>query len=234
MILKCRNCKKQTTNIHGYCDDCKYLPRECPVCKKKFHPKSHKMGKIYCSPSCSSIINCREYRINDNFFTEGENRRIVYEMLGLIFACGYSPKRHSNSLIITSSGKNLSRLNHALRSDYHIEETVGYKKTGQCFLQIFSRIIVEYLKNIGLSSNKNRHDFPTIPNEHKVDFIRGFINTECGSITEYPEFDLCSITLSNRKMLQSIHEYTGGEIIMSNLKYNLIFQDKQRKYRYKR
>ena len=118
----------------------------------------------------------RKYKVNDNYFSIGNNCPNKYYILGLIYTDGNLPIKNKNAFIISNVDKQLLE---------DIKEELGYtgkitteyhKKFNKYIykLQITSPKIRKDLESLGLNPNKTFDlKFPNIPKEYLRDFIRG-------------------------------------------------------------
>jgi len=143
--------------------------------------------------------NFRKYSCNENYFKKINNSTKAY-WLGFIAADGYI-RKDNKRLTIELHKKDISQLkkfsnniksNHPIKEKLiknHYNKNTSLKKDyyHHCILQIWSPIMVEYIKKYGITNNKSlTMKFPTkIPDQFINNFMLGYFDGDgCWSISK--------------------------------------------------
>lgn len=232
---KCKVCGKPCSNI--YCSyKCRDVEREknytaiCQFCGKEFifHKIHYQLrGQMkYCSPSCA----VSSHRIDNSFFTHHQDIPLIYRTLGFLFACGYIYLLTDFEIEIRSTKKRLEDFNKTLGSTYQIFSAKGRGSNKDKYrLLIRSKEIVNYLTYIGFGESLEAHMFPLILPEYRLDFVKGYIDSEMCKIYNKKENDkeykYYVIKTKSYPLARGIAEITGGELLTKHLEFWCIVKD---------
>jgi len=230
---KCLECGKPCSNM--YCSykckgktQIKEYKEICLNCGKEFiyHKISYKnRGQMkYCSSSCSNAI----YYIEDSFFTHNPNIPLIYETIGFIFASGFIFDYQTFEIEIRTTDKE--------RMDKFVSDTKStfpvqyHPKLKEYRTAIRCRQWIEYLSDIGFGHSLNKHIFPIILTEYKMDFVKGYIQSRMADIYPKKDYKLIVIKAVSYPLIREIAHVTGGDLITKHNKYHCIIRDKDNTY----
>ena len=172
----------------------KFLSAICERCKKEYLycREDRRKGK-YCSVICLN----KRYDIDDHFF-EGNDVEKIYEIIGLIFSIGRIKSPKDNRFILqTVSEKDLLRFAEYTKSTYKIIKRKLTNKKFKYETLICSKIMIDYLADIGLTNRRNLTMFPTILPEYAKYFLNGYIKSENATIYKKKDHNLIIINENN-------------------------------------
>ena len=204
----------------------------CLTCGKEFtfHKMSDKLiGKVkYCSYTCSAKV----YSIDENFFLGNTDIPTIYEMLGFLFSSAYIRNYGDYEICINSTKELIERFNSITKSDYPINPImVKNNKRNIIYRTIFrSKIIMDYLCDIGFSYNIDKHTFPTILPEYKKYFIKGFISSPNCCVYYKKDHNLVIFLTKSYPIVREVSEITNNEIVCKNTDFCCAFKDYDKFY----
>lgn len=175
--IKCPICRTPTTNEKFCSLKCsnKYSrlfgkrktkrTHQCPTCKKQY--STYHDNQIYCSRSCKE----RVYSINEYYF-DNITQDNAY-ILGVIFSVGQMLLGYNNKILFRHKDKIIiEMISSALSSNYPI------KKVGPHWeIRPSSRNLVDRLVELGFRRESKYFWFPQIPQDCKLLFIQGMMDT---------------------------------------------------------
>jgi hypothetical protein len=139
----------------------------------------------------------RKYTVNYEYFKRWSNN-MAY-ILGFIYADGCVEDNDSrlNIRLQYDDIELLEKIKKELCYTGKVTKynsKIGDKKYKSCKLQISSIDMISDLKKLGLTSNKSLVlQFPNVPKEYIIDFIRGYFDGDgCIDRPEYPRIRICS------------------------------------------
>lgn len=179
---------------------------KCVCCGKDFEINDSyelKRGHIYCSNEC----RVRKFNINENFFND-INEISVYWM-GFIWSTLFNSDYKKISLI--SNQNLLDRFLKALNSNYPVIKSINKKYR----VKITSLSILDKLVVFGLSDILTL-EFPDIPTEYHMDFIRGYFDSDNGFHYKDENGDVIVLHGKSSKLMKSISEKLKSNLVYSN------------------
>lgn len=159
-----------------------------------------------------------KYNFNHKAFSEVNNQDVAY-WLGFIYADGfvYINKNRSCELGIEIAKRDYEHLkkfnkflngnlNVKYRKRYNYDDTNRYSEYAN--IRLYSKQIVIDLQKYGIVQNKtyvsNENVLQYIPNEFKMDFIRGFLDGDGWIRKDRKRFGMCGVNLN---LLKGIQQY---------------------------
>ena len=180
---------------------------------------------IYCSYKCAASV----YTFDDKFFFKNTDIPTVYETLGFLFSNGNIMSYVDNKIDINSTKRLLDKFIEITHTTYPIK-TVKVKQKQTFRLTIRSKVVLNYLYDIGLSHTASNHYFPTILDEYKKFFIKGYINSPNCFIYRKQDHNLVIIVSKSYHIIRTIAEVTGGDMVTKKLEFCCAFKDYDRYY----
>lgn len=155
----------------------------------------------------------RKYPINDNYCLESHNGAWL---LGFIAADGYLPttKGAKNKIVITLQRADEDIL-HMIAQEikymgpiYQYNQKLNDKEYPVSSLSFTSKKLREQIEKYGIKNNKTFefNQIPDLPNEYKIDFIRGFFDGD-GSIYESNRRIGSSFSSASFNLLDEIQQF---------------------------
>ena len=228
---KCLECGEPCNNMYcSYKCKGKTMIREykenCLNCGNEFiyHKISYKnRGQMkYCSYACANAV----YSVEDKFFTHNPDIPLIYETLGFMFASAFIYDYKDFEIEIRTTDKDrLDKFIKDVKSTYPIQ----YVKTLKEYrTSIRSKVWIEYLSDIGFGHSLNKHIFPIILPEYKIDFIRGYINSKMCEIYPKKDYKLIIIKAVSYPLIREIAHVSGGDLVTKHLKFHCVIRDKDK------
>ena len=201
----------------------------CLFCGNRFQfqPTYRKCGRLtrYCSMKCASSI----YKVNDDFFTHYENIGEIYQILGFIYSCGFI-RLKKGILKLISTIENLTEVARIISSNYPIiKYNFGNKEKKLYQTEIYSVKYMKYLESIGFNRTEINREFPTILEEYKLDFIKGYMRTKC-KVYNKETYKLIILDVKSYNLAKVIADFTGSELITKHLSHKILIIDKNNTY----
>ena len=164
-------------------------------------------------------VELRKYTINDDYLLESHNGAWL---IGFIAADGYLPITNgAMNRIVISLQRQDEDLLQLLKEELEYTGPIYQYYNGDypaSSLSFTSQKIRKQLENYGIVNNKTfklKH-LPDLPDEYKIDFIRGFFDGD-GCLCEPKGKKICmSFTCASKELLEEIgiflHDYCGVSI----------------------
>lgn len=233
---KCKICGKSCVNI--YCSyKCRDIDRivehktSCENCGIEFtydRPAYIRRGQMkFCSKKCANEV----YEINHNFF-KGKDIEIIYEAMGFIFGNGYIYDIKKFELELRGTRKKLEEFKKLTKCGFPIKKARDKKTNKKTFkLLIRSEEWIHYLYNLGFSNTFEGHKFPTILDEYKIYFIKGYLNSNfCNTFTKVENNEKNKYFIIKTKsydLLRGIAEVVNGVLYTQKLEFCLLVKNEE-------
>ena len=222
---KCKVCEKPCSNI--FCSNkCKGIDKikepyiaVCETCGTEFTykiPAYKRRGQMrFCSTKCQTKI----FSVDDNFFKGSEDISKIYQTLGFIFANAVIFDIKIGVFDIIAEETKLRKFASTIKSTYRIQKTDG-KDMFRSYIKSYE--IVNYLFDIGFTNTHETHTFPIILPEYKLDFIKGFSETNSEL---HQEGKVMFIKTKSYSLARGISEFLNCELITKQLSYVCIIRE---------
>lgn len=233
---KCKFCRKPCHNL--YCSkECSAKSRIteykelCLICGKEFtyHKTGYKKrgGMKFCSYACAAS----SYNFDENFFFGG-NIPEIYETMGFLFSSGNIVDYSNNEITINSTLELLQNFVSLTKTTYPIKSVIikNNKKRRIFRISFRSKVVLDYLHNIGLTHAVSKNSFPVILHEYRKYFIKGFLNAPNCLVFNKIDHNLVIVISKSYHIIRTIAEVTGGDMVTKNLEFCCAFKDYDRFY----
>ena len=222
---KCKRCGEPCSKI--YCSNkCKGLDKVkepykaiCEFCNKEFTfkiPAYQRRGQVrFCSNECKRS----KYNVNDNYFKDSEDIPTIYKTLGFLFGSGVIMDIKLGIIDVIAEETKLRKFAETIKSTYRIQKTDG-KDMFRSYIR--SSQITDYLFDIGFTSNHETHDFPIILPEYKLDFIRGFAESNSEL---HQDNTVMFIKVKSYSLARGIAEFLNCELVTKQLGFIVVVRN---------
>ena len=209
--LKCAGASREKSIHTAICSN--------PSCGKEFTFDRISYLKRGQMKFCSRICANTRYSVNDTFFTHYPDISAIYQTLGFLFSNGFIYSYKDFEIELRSPDKEkLEKFKLLVNSTYPIKY---FKKLKEYNTIVRSKTWLEYLSDIGLSSNLNTHTFPTILEEYKIDFIKGYMTSELCKIHKNNTID---IKAESYPLIREVALVTGGDLVTKHLAFHCLIK----------
>ena len=221
---KCKVCEKPCSNL--FCsNECKGIDKTkepyvavCEACGKEFTykiPAYKRRGQMrFCSKSCKNMV----FSVDDNYFKGSEDTSKIYQTLGFLFGNAVILDIKIGVFDIIAEETKLKNFVETIKSTYRIQKTDG-KDMWRSYIKSYE--MVNYLFDLGFTANHETHEFPTILPEYKLDFIKGYADTNSEL---HQDGAVMFIKTKSYSIARGIAEFLGCELVTKQLGYICIIR----------